>query len=357
MTIRAAAVGDAKVLAPETMINRVRKQTVQVIKGSNNKKMLIEAHPDVVAAMQEAGATAVLLEENGIVIAPRIWQGEIAAVLEPSIWIASIRRVSTGFHADELIDYRSRRPVMDFSGQAFTGIEMPSLTVHAIRGNAGQPFLLLSGAEPDLRWEQFTAAVRGLSDRFGVSDVVGLNAIPMAVPHTRPSTITAHGSDLEFLGDLPRWGSPMKLPASASMMLELRLSEHGYRTSGISVHVPHYLAQSTYPAASSRLLSSLASLTGLDLPLKALDSAADTLRVQIDNELANNSEVASVVSALENQYDAYTEAAQEQASLLAADEPLPSADEIGDEFQRYLAEQARAAEGDGEPDTNGPSPA
>ena len=69
------------------------------------------------------------------------------------------------FRADELIDYRSRRPVMDFSGQAFTGIEMPSLTVHAIRDNAGQPFLLLSGAEPDLRWEQFTAAVRGLSDR------------------------------------------------------------------------------------------------------------------------------------------------------------------------------------------------
>lgn len=261
------------------------------------------------------------------------------------------------FRADELIDYRSRRPVMDFSGQAFTGIEMPSLTVHAIRDNAGQPFLLLSGAEPDLRWEQFTAAVRGLSDHFGVSDVVGLNAIPMAVPHTRPSTITAHGSDVEFLGDLPRWGSPMKLPASASMMLELRLSEHGYRTSGISVHVPHYLAQSTYPAAASRLLSSLASLTNLDLPLKALDSAADTLRVQIDNELANNSEVASVVAALETQYDAYTEAAQEQVSLLAADEPLPSADEIGDEFQRYLAEQARAAEGDGEPDNDGPSPA
>lgn len=42
-------------------------------------------------------------QENGIVIAPRIWQGEIAAVLEPSIWIASVRRVSTGFHADELI--------------------------------------------------------------------------------------------------------------------------------------------------------------------------------------------------------------------------------------------------------------
>lgn len=256
------------------------------------------------------------------------------------------------FHTDELIDYRSRRPVMDFSGQAFTGVEMPTLTVHAVRDNAGEPFLLLSGSEPDLRWERFTEAVRGLSDEFGVSDVVGLNAIPMAVPHTRPATVTAHGSDVEFLGDLPRWGSPMKLPGSASMLLELRLGEAGYRTSGISVHVPHYLAQSTYPAAASRLLSTLGSLTGLDLPTKALDSAADTLRVQIDDELSNNGEVASVVSALESQYDAYTEAAEQQASLLAADEPLPSADEIGDEFQRYLAEQARMDQ-DGRDDEGG----
>ncbi len=262
------------------------------------------------------------------------------------------------FHTDELMDYRSRRPVVDFSGQAFTGIEMPSLTVHAVRDNAGEPFLLLSGSEPDLRWEQFTSAVRGLSQRFGVSDVIGLNAIPMAVPHTRPSSITAHGSDVEFLGDLPRWGSPMKLPGSASMMLELRLSEHGYRTSGISVHVPHYLAQSTYPAAAARLLTTLGSLTGLDLPTKALDSAADDLRVQVDKELANNGEIASVVAALESQYDSFHEAAEQQASLLAADEPLPSADEIGDEFQRYLAEQAaRPDESEGGPGTDGTSPA
>ena len=46
--------GDAKVLAPETVINRIRKQTLQVIKGSNNKRMLIEAHPDVVTAMEAA---------------------------------------------------------------------------------------------------------------------------------------------------------------------------------------------------------------------------------------------------------------------------------------------------------------
>ena len=97
-------------------------------------------------------------------------------------------------------------------------------------------------------------------------------------------------------------------------------------------------------------------MTGLELPTAALDNAADSLRVQVDKELANNEEVSSVVAALESQYDSYTAATEQQASLLAADEPLPSADEIGDEFQRYLAEQARQS-GDGGADNDGPSPA
>ena len=43
--------GDARVLNAETMLFKVRKQTLQVLKGSNNKRMLIEVHPDVAEAM------------------------------------------------------------------------------------------------------------------------------------------------------------------------------------------------------------------------------------------------------------------------------------------------------------------
>ena len=256
------------------------------------------------------------------------------------------------FSSDELMDYRSRRPTISFSGETFTDVEMPTLALHAIRDNSGKGFLLLAGSEPDLRWEQFVDAVRRLSDGLGVTDVIGLNAIPMAVPHTRPPSITAHGSDPDALGDLPRWGSAMKLPASASMLLELRMGEHGYRASGLSVHVPHYLAQTNYPAASARLLAAVAELAGLDLPLAALDSAAEKVRAQVDNEVEGNSEIESVVAALETQYDTFTQAAQERSSLLAAEESLPSGDELGAELERFLAEQT----GDGEagPGDEGP---
>ncbi|MFW0790368.1 PAC2 family protein [Gordonia sp. CPCC 205333] len=256
------------------------------------------------------------------------------------------------FNTDELIDYRSRRPTMTFSGEEFTSVDMPKLTMHAIRDNAGVGFLLLSGNEPDLRWEQFVEAVRRLTEQFRVTDVIGLNAIPMAVPHTRPATITAHG-DSEQLGDLPRWGSEMKIPASASMLLELRLTQQGYRGAGLSAHVPHYLAQANYPGAAARLVETVGDVTGLKLPVAALDNAAAAVREQIDNEVSGNSEIQSVVSALESQYDSFHEAAQTQASLLAADEPLPSGDELGAELEKFLAQHNRDQDQGDAGDTSG----
>lgn len=266
------------------------------------------------------------------------------------------------FSTDELIDYRSRRPTISFDGDKFTDVTMPSLTMHAVRDTAGRPFLLLAGAEPDLRWEQFVEAVRRLADHFGVTDVIGLNAIPMAVPHTRPSSITAHGSDTDRLGDLPRWGSAMKLPASASMLLELRMSEQGFRAAGLSVHVPHYLSQTDYPAASARLLGAIGDITGLQLPVAALENAAEKVRSQVDNEVTGNAEIESVVAALETQYDTFTQAQAERASLLAAEDELPSGDELGAELEKFLAQHLRDQDndesGDGDPGgeaTGGPS--
>ncbi|MEE4022851.1 PAC2 family protein [Gordonia sp. PKS22-38] len=261
------------------------------------------------------------------------------------------------FSTDELVDYRSRRPTVSFDGNTFTDMEMPSLTMHAVRDTAGRPFLLLAGAEPDLRWEQFVEAVRRLVEHFGVTDVIGLNAIPMAVPHTRPASITAHGNDIERLGDLPRWGSAMKLPASASMLLELRMSQRDYHAAGLSVHVPHYLSQTDYPAASARLLSAVGELTGLQIPVAALDNAASKVREQVDKEVEGNTEIEQVVAALESQYDTFTQAQAERSSLLAAEADLPTGDELGAELERFLAEQTRDDDsGDGDEPGGSPSP-
>jgi hypothetical protein len=249
------------------------------------------------------------------------------------------------FAIDELLDYRSRRPLMTFKTDHFTHYDDPELSLYALHDTVGTPFLLLAGLEPDLRWERFITAVRLLAERLGVRQVIGLGTIPMAVPHTRPVTMTAHANDKELIAEHQPWVGEVQVPASVSNLLEYRMAQHGHEAVGYTVHVPHYLAQTDYPAAAEALLAEVSRTAALQIPLAALGEAGAEVLAKINDQVESSSEVAQVVTALERQYDAFV-SAQENRSLLARDEDLPSGDELGAEFERFLAQQS----GDGSTD-------
>ena len=254
------------------------------------------------------------------------------------------------FAIDELLDYRSRRPLMTFKTDHFTHYDNPELNLYALHDSVGTPFLLLAGLEPDLRWERFITAVRLLAERLGVRQVIGLGTIPMAVPHTRPITMTAHSTDKELIAEHQPWVGEVQVPASVSNLLEYRMTQHGHDAVGYTVHVPHYLAQTDYPPAAEALLEQVAKTASLRLPLGQLAEAGMEVHTKINEQVSSSDEVAQVVTALEHQYDAFV-AAQENRSLLARDEDLPSGDELGAEFERFLAEQAGDDSTGGDGDT------
>lgn len=249
------------------------------------------------------------------------------------------------FAIDELLDYRSRRPLMTFKVDHFTNYREPELNLYAMRDSVGTPFLLLAGMEPDLKWERFVTAVRLLADGLGVRQTIGLGTIPMAVPHTRPVTLTAHANNRELIADFTPWITEVQVPGSASSLLEYRMGQHGHEVVGFTVHVPHYLAQTDYPEAAQALLTHAAKSGSLQLPLTELSDTAADIRSKIDEQVQSSAEVAQVVTALEQQYDAFV-AAQANRSLLANDENLPSGDELGAEFERFLAQEAKKNLGD-----------
>ena len=115
-------------------------------------------------------------------------------------------RVLATFDVDRLLDYRARRPVMTFAEDHWADYDDPSLAVHLAHDADGTPFLVLAGPEPDVHWELFIAAVASLVDRLGVHLTVGLNSIPMAVPHTRPLGIIAHATRPELVAGLREVG-------------------------------------------------------------------------------------------------------------------------------------------------------
>ncbi len=250
------------------------------------------------------------------------------------------RAVAT-FDIDALLDYRSRRPVMLFVEDHWESYEEPSLQLHLLNDRSNTPFLLLAGPEPDLQWERFTTSLIGLIDRLGVRLTVGFNSIPMAVPHTRPTGVTAHATRRDLITGYEPWLHRVQVPGGAGHLLEYRLGQQGRDAMGFAVHVPHYLAQSEYPAAAERLLTAVSKATGLLLPTEDLRAAADVARAEINQQIAQADEAATVVRSLEQQYEAFVRG-QEGSNLLAEQTgPLPTADELGAELERFLAEQTR----------------
>jgi predicted ATP-grasp superfamily ATP-dependent carboligase len=248
-------------------------------------------------------------------------------------------RVVATFDVDRLIDYRSRRPMMTYSTDRWESYEAPKLEVRLLHDSVGTPFLVLTGPEPDHEWELFTAAVASLMDRWGLRMVASFHGIPMGAPHTRALGVTAHGTRPELLGDHHQMPNTLQVPASIAALLEFRLGEAGRDAIGFAAHVPHYLAQTAYPTAAVTLLDAVAKATGLSLPDDSLREAARRAAVEIDRQVSESAEVSEVVRALERQYDTFAEAAGKPSLLSDVLEQMPTADELGSQFEQFLAEQ------------------
>ncbi|WP_225754145.1 proteasome assembly chaperone family protein [Actinotalea sp. Marseille-Q4924] len=242
------------------------------------------------------------------------------------------------FDADQLVDYRSRRPTMTFSSTHWSDYDEPTLAVDVVRDGEDVPFLLLHGVEPDVQWERFAGAVRDVVERFAVPLTVGVHGIPMGVPHTRPLGITAHATRPELVAEHTSWFGTVQVPASVSALLEYRLGTWGHDAMGFAVHVPHYLAQSACPRASQVALEHVERSTGLELDTPGLEEAARDAVVEVDRQVAASEDVSAVVRALEEQYDSFARAIG-RTSLLAESADLPTADELGEQFERFLAQQ------------------
>jgi predicted ATP-grasp superfamily ATP-dependent carboligase len=242
-------------------------------------------------------------------------------------------RVVARFDVDSLIDYRSRRPLMTYATDHWEDYAAPELVVHLLSDSAGHPFLLLTGLEPDRSWEAFVLAVQSLIDRWGVRLTVGFHGIPMGVPHTRPLNVIGHATRPELVSEYQPFFNRVQVPGNVSGLLEYRLGQAGHDAMGFAAQVPHYLAQSQYPTAAVTLLDALARATGLALPIGSLMDAAQAADAEIHRQVAESEEVAQVVEALERQYDAFIQT--------VGNTDLPSADELGAEFERFLAEQQR----------------
>lgn len=263
--------------------------------------------------------------------------GNASALATAQILDADEGRVVASFEVDEFYDYRARRPPMTFQQDRYTDYEAPRLVVRLVSDRHGSPYLLMTGPEPDFRWEGFATACRQVIEHFGVRLVVATGSVPMAVPHTRPVQLTNHATASRLLVQDNVWSGTLRIPASAQALLEIRLGEWGHDALGFVAHIPHYAAQMDYPAASVAILEGIEDVTGLQWNLDELTQAGLTRIGEITQQVQESEEVGELVVGLERQFDAFHAQRDGGENLLASDEPLPSGEEIGAQFEQFLA--------------------
>ncbi|HNO40804.1 MAG TPA: PAC2 family protein, partial [Marmoricola sp.] len=150
--------------------------------------------------------------------------------------------------------------------------------------------------------------------------------------------LTHHATDPNLILTENIWSGELRVPASAQSLLEIRLGEWGHPAMGFVAHVPHYLTQTEDKSAALRLVEALQIISGLTWDNGSLEQAAIQNRVEIDEQVAQSDELRQLVRGLEEQYDAFHSARTGEATnLLAQDRPLPTGEEIGSEFERFLA--------------------
>lgn len=270
-------------------------------------------------------------------IDPLIDAGHVAQAVDAAI--ADLDAVNIAlFSADQLYDYRAQRPIVTYSDGKIADFVAPELYLNLVTDMSGQSFLYLGGQEPDFNWEKVAKSIISIVERFQVRQVYSLAAMPGTAPHTRPADMllrsTAPDSSTKFIkGQVQHYGA---LPD----LFEFYAEKNDIPVMNIRVRVPFYIAKGAQPFISGALaaIKMIANLGGPRLPLGDLEQLEDQQVEGLNQILAENPELQTLLDHLEEDYDS---AAGDESFVKTEEESpaIPSAEEIGQAAERFLAAQ------------------
>lgn len=231
------------------------------------------------------------------------------------------------FDGDALFDYRSHRPALDIVDGIPSRFTWPRLALTR-RRLPERDVLVLTGPEPDYRWQEFASDLHEVAVRFGVIEHVSLGAIPAAVPHTAPTPVMMTASDEELLrGGRPTEGL-LRVPAAAVSVVEWTMAQNGIPAVGFWAQVPHYATP--YAAGAIALVRKVEDYLSVTIGAGDLEEQVVAQRTALEQIFATNPEAQEHLGRLEG---------------LVAEAEVPAAENIAEEVEKFLRNQRRGEGG------------
>jgi len=228
---------------------------------------------------------------------------------------------------EDYFDFTRTRPRVHLDDGHQREIVWPTneLSAASIPGT-DRDIILLSGAEPQLRWRTFTHHLVEVAQAFDVELVITLGALLAEVPHSRPVSVIGTAVDQQLIDRLGLNRSTYEGPTGIVGVLQDACAKAGLPAASLWAAVPTYVPGAPSPKAALALIERICGL--LDLPLTTTDleiAAADYER-QIDQLVNEDDETAGYVAHLEARYDAGD----------GADDDLTDASALVEEVERFL---------------------
>ncbi len=263
------------------------------------------------------------LNDPLMIVALDAWVDAGAAATTAAALLAQHAVPIAGIEADGLYDYRARRPTLHIDDGRLRSLDWPRLQVMH-RSFARRDVLMLSGPEPDYRWQELSRELVMLAQDLGVAEWMTLGSIPAAVPHTRAVSILGIASADGLLQGGVEAGpiGTMRVPSAAVSVIDLAVAEAGIPTFGYFAQVPHYIS-GEYPAAAVALVRAVEPHIGESITTAVLELEARSMAAKLDVAASADDSTQSYVDRLEAMVD---------------EARLPSGDELIGEIERFLRE-------------------
>ena len=224
---------------------------------------------------------------------------------------------------EEFFDFTSTRPQVRIE-DGVRRIDWPRNELYA-GADAGRDVVVLLGNEPQLKWRTFCEEVVTVARELEAEMLITLGALLAEVPHTRPTSVMATGTDQSLTERFEMQPSQYEGPTGIVGALQDACRQAGVPTASLWAAVSAYVPGAPSPKAALALVERTAAV--LDVPIVAtdLEIASAAYERQVTEVVEDDEEMTDYLERLEQAYD--------------EDDRVPSPASLVEEVERFLRDQ------------------
>ncbi len=209
--------------------------------------------------------------------------------------------------SDDYYDFATIRPTISVEDGIMTPLRMPMNSLYYWKdGEGGNDLILLTGIEPQMRWQSYVETIADVAGFYNVNRVYAAGGLYDRIPHTRETRISGLVNDENLLPALEQHKiEPISYQGPSSIHGPLLAVCSTRRIPAVSLwgHVPFYIRSESNPVVCLEMVKRISAMLDLEVNLMELTKASDYLLDVLNKLLAENEHMRNFLTALEHQYD------------------------------------------------------